>query len=463
MNAAGMLFNQFIQSKDGVLQTLNKDAASDQQNVFRRLLSGSRNETGNKAGAQHITKKINNTSELIEMLSGSEDNNDLIEMLLDSDDVNKQMDQAALQAVSKEEVIQMLKELMQNLSGRNGTLTDHNMQIPESVIDKLITKRGDSAEEVNMIKNKDVPLLMHLQTAPQTVSDEKTIQHQFAALFEQVQNLLAQITNQKNISQVAPELLKLLEQWSVLAKKTNQQSGVLSELASTNNEKEQAIWRHLVQSFQKRNQLVMKQQYNTNAKVTSSDVAKWLHHAIQNQAQLDKTTTQQTLTMTSSMPMSKVEQYVIHLNQTNTQPADHQLIEQFQKVMKSSKFMTMQNGTSQLNISLRPENLGDMMIKLTQMNGEMTVKIVVTSAAAKDMLETNMHQLKNMFSPQQVVVEKQEVNSQQTQTNQHEEDGQPMDDHNEQSQSDDSEADDNHSTEEDFELQLQEVLMNEKV
>src|SRR5699024_12226127 len=96
-------------------------------------------------------------------------------------------------------------------------------------------------------------------------------------------------------------------------------------------------------------------------------------------------TIQKSMTFTSSMPLSKIEQYVIHLNQTqNAQPADQQLIEQFQKVMKTSKFLTMQNGTSQLNMTLRPENLGDMMVKLTQMNGEMTVKIVVTSAAAKE-------------------------------------------------------------------------------
>src|SRR5699024_4075522 len=44
-----------------------------------------------------------------------------------------------------------------------------------------------------------------------------------------------------------------------------------------------------------------------------------------------------------------------------------------------------------------------------EMNGEMTVKITVSSQATKKMLEANIHQLKNMFSPHQVVIEKQEI------------------------------------------------------
>ncbi|WP_170848121.1 flagellar hook-length control protein FliK [Lentibacillus halodurans] len=450
MNAVGMLFNQFIQSKDGVLQTLNKDATSGQQSVFQRLLTGSGNETDNITNAQSITK---DNRELKQMLSGSEDMSELIQLLSGSKEVQKLIGHA----VSKEEAMQVLRGLIDSVAEEDGAVSGEALQ--EAAISRLLTEHGGHTEEVgNMTENKDMPLLFHLQTSAPILSDQ-SIQNQFEALLAKAENVLAQITDQKSVLKAAPELLKLLEQWTALAKKTNKQSGTLLESISGNNEKNQAIWKELVQSFQKRNQLVMKQQYNSNAKVTSSDVAKWLQHAMQSQLQLDKANRQQTVT---SMPMSKVEQYVVHLNQTNTQPIDHQLIEQFQKVMKTSKFMALQNGTSQLNISLRPENLGDMMVKLTQMNGEMTVKIIVTSAAAKDMLEANMHHLKNMFSPQQVVVEKQDVTTQQMQTNQHKEDGQPMDDR-DQEQSGHFEQDDHPEDEEDFDEQLQEVLMNEKV
>src|SRR5690625_3922622 len=114
----------------------------------------------------------------------------------------------------------------------------------------------------------------------------------------------------------------------------------------------------------------------------------------------------------ASIPMSRVEQYVIYLNTSQTyssQNADQQLMEQFQRVIKESRFSATLNGPSQLSLTLRPDNLGEMMVRLTHVNGEMTVKIIVTSEATKEMLQSNIHQLKNMFSPQQVIIERQEL------------------------------------------------------
>lgn len=42
-----------------------------------------------------------------------------------------------------------------------------------------------------------------------------------------------------------------------------------------------------------------------------------------------------------------------------------------------------------------------------KIDGEMTVKITVMSQAAKELLEKNIHQLRHLFSPNQVVVERQ--------------------------------------------------------
>ncbi|QKY69035.1 flagellar hook-length control protein FliK [Lentibacillus sp. CBA3610] len=437
MNAAGTMLQQITQSTDQVQPARSKDVSPDQTSGFRNLLMGFRNNTGNVDDSQHNLADVR----------------DLVKKFLDSDEVNKLADQAS----SENDAKQMLTRLMNHITGQDGTLPVNSGQLQNTLNRDLGIMQGGDAEEDNVGESR----LVNLQPPHQILNDQ-TLQKQFSALFAKVEDLLAQITDQKSISKSAPEFLKLLEQWSALAKDSTKQTSALMQSLPARNENNKAVWQELVQSFQKRNQLAVNHQYNTNAKVTIRDVAKWLQHAIRNQTQLDKATAQQALTFTSSMPMSKVEQYVIHLNQTNTQTVDHQLIEQFQKVMKSSKFMAIQNGTSQLNLSLRPENLGDMMVKLTQMNGEMTVKIVVTSAAAKEMLESNMHQLKNMFSPQQVVVEKQETSSQQTQTTQHEEDGQPMDDHN-QEHSDADQDDKPHTEEDDFDLQLQEVLMNEKV
>ena len=162
----------------------------------------------------------------------------------------------------------------------------------------------------------------------------------------------------------------------------------------------------------------------------------------------------------SSQPLSKVEQYVIYMNQNETtQSVDKQLIDQFQQVMRTSRFLSMNNGVNQLSIALRPDNLGEMMVRFTEVNGEMTLKIIVSSQATRQMLEANIHQLKNMFSPHQVVIEEREAVIENVQTKQEE---QPLDEQ-EEEHSHESNQGESQNFDEDFETQFHEILMNEKV
>ncbi|HLR14534.1 MAG TPA: flagellar hook-length control protein FliK, partial [Bacillota bacterium] len=60
------------------------------------------------------------------------------------------------------------------------------------------------------------------------------------------------------------------------------------------------------------------------------------------------------------------------------------------------------------------EQLGEMTIQLVKIDGEMIAKITVSSQATKSALESNLHQLKNMFAPHQVLIEKQDGDEQAT-------------------------------------------------
>ncbi|TRM12403.1 flagellar hook-length control protein FliK [Lentibacillus cibarius] len=425
------------------------------------------------------------TSFLLGMLNGT----DVMEKLLTDD-------------LSKEEIVELLRTAVNNVG------------IGEQTLDKDVEKELEkAADKITILKKKDVsekdvteeleivlqPLTTRQFSKVVSLEDEQNIvpmkmqsSGQFHAktntetseLAAKAEKLLAQLTDHKSIRRAAPELLKLLEQWTALNRKSTHQAGEI--VLPKGITKEQVMWGELVQAFQKRNKLVAKQQYNTNAKVTVADVAKWLQHALNSQGKADNVSNfrhpwqniirgtsqreetlspakQQAGSFTSSMPMSKTEQFIIHMNQANqAKPADQQLVEQFQKVMKTSGFSSMKNGTTQLNVTLRPENMGDMTVKLTQINGEMTVKILVTSAAAKDMLESNMHQLKHMFSPHQVTVEKQEMVTQHTQMFEQEQGEQPMGEHNQES-GNHSEQDDEQQNEDDFDSYFQEVLLNEEV
>ncbi|RPF55992.1 flagellar hook-length control protein FliK [Aquisalibacillus elongatus] len=108
--------------------------------------------------------------------------------------------------------------------------------------------------------------------------------------------------------------------------------------------------------------------------------------------------------------MSRQEQLVVHMtrpNQSTSQTSNQQqMIEQLQKIIQSTRF-AQSGGTKQLSIQLKPANLGEMQMKFLQMDGQMTVKITVASQAAKEMLEGNLQQLRHMFSPNQVSIERQ--------------------------------------------------------
>ncbi len=293
-------------------------------------------------------------------------------------------------------------------------------------------------------------------------TDESVLQTQFLSLVSQAQEVISKLNTKEDMIKSAPKILELLQQWQALTKSSNNKNVIQQQLFAISNESaELGIWKNVLETFQKREHFAGKQQYNTHSLVTVSDISKWIGNAIE--VEKANLTNGQ---LHTQAPLSKLEQYSIYINQsqrTQTMPADQQLMEQFQKTINASKFSTLPNGTNQLSISLRPDNLGEMMVRFTQINGEMSVKILVTSAAAKEMLESNIHQLKNMFSPHQVVIEKQEASIQSASAQKERDNEQLKDQPGQQSESDQSNQKESNSSENSFERQFEELLMNEKV
>lgn len=294
--------------------------------------------------------------------------------------------------------------------------------------------------------------------------DQEEMTIQFNKVFSQVEILLTNLSDEQDMTEISPKILESLEKWAALMEKygsgISRNTDLLASnlVEATSETREQSIWKELVSTFQKRNELASNQHYQTNAKVTSKDISKWLQNIFNAQVNVDENVSTQSTNL-SNQPISKVEQYVIYMNQNvTTEPVDKQLIDQFQQVIRTSRFLTMNNGVNQLSISLRPDNLGEMMVRFTEINGEMTLKIIVSSQAARQMLESNVHQLKNMFAPHQVVIEEREVIIDTVQS-QHEE--QAFDE--EEDHSHESNQEESRNFDEDFDQQFHEILMNEKV
>ncbi|GAB2563508.1 flagellar hook-length control protein FliK [Gracilibacillus alcaliphilus] len=297
----------------------------------------------------------------------------------------------------------------------------------------------DMSEEglQEMIAAEEIELLQLIPVLKQAVQSDQKIEALFPlieaevnqpeqelhlpAFVQALEAVLNKWSSSQQNSQVSPteakHMLILLERWIQLNPAAQKVINFVAETKWT--EQEKAVWNKLLINYQTRKS--MSSQTGYTKEVTAQDITKWIKHALEQTKGMEALGSRQTdSSFIYQQPlMSKAQHYVIHLQQTNTeqQAVQNQLIQQFQRVMQKSNFMQFANGNSQLTIQLRPENLGDITVRLVQMNGEMMVKMLVTSQTTKELLETNMNQLRHLFSPQQVTIERQEAIASQTTEN----------------------------------------------
>ncbi|MFD1414594.1 flagellar hook-length control protein FliK [Oceanobacillus jeddahense] len=184
---------------------------------------------------------------------------------------------------------------------------------------------------------------------------------------------------------------------------------------------------------------VIKQSNNINvAGHTASEVtrhiepklAAWLHTSFQDASPA--------VFKQDHLPISKVEQFIVNMGSTDSSKglSGKELIDKIETIVQSQRLQNFARGQSPISIQLRPENLGDMTIRFLQTNGELTVQMLVSSKAVKEVLESNLHQLRNVFSPHQVTIERQEtLNASQTDVSKN-----PKENQNEQQQAEHQEA-----------------------
>lgn len=81
------------------------------------------------------------------------------------------------------------------------------------------------------------------------------------------------------------------------------------------------------------------------------------------------------------------------------------LIKEMQNIFKRSNF-GQTGGTNRLLVKLYPEHLGQVRIELLQINGVMTARILASTALGKEMLDSQLHQLRSAFLQQNLQVER---------------------------------------------------------
>ncbi|MBM7540574.1 flagellar hook-length control protein FliK [Amphibacillus cookii] len=232
----------------------------------------------------------------------------------------------------------------------------------------------------------------------------------FSSLKDSIEQLISHF-DELNQNE-AKQLLVSLKQWTEVA----QSDATLTDQFINDNEHKPHFkaFLHVLNNYQNKELLSQRTTYQADTTVTSEDVMKWVKAAV---ARHNNPASEQSSNFGALFNQQQghttIEQLAVHLNsQTETvDQLSEQLMSKLEQALEQSTFLQGKNGTNQLLIKLAPESLGNIMVELTEIDGEMLVKLTASSQMAKEALEANIRELRHMFSPQNVVVEKQEDSS----------------------------------------------------
>ncbi|WP_182199158.1 flagellar hook-length control protein FliK [Paraliobacillus salinarum] len=448
----GALFTQvpMLQSNQN-LPSSSQGHESGFGNILEVISSGSLNSETSSIRLM-LSNKDSVKQELMKLLQQfTEDKGQLLELLgID----NNQLEELA-EKISQEEVQQLQEKL--NLAELD-EVEAAMLQLYMSSAGKDLTEQGLKTEQFFALQG-----LVNVQGSAKLGENDQLMLNQANQLWGKIQTVLQQVNADSLTNEQSVQLLKLMKQWNDVNQTAPQ---IANQVLANQKGPETKLWDQLMSLYQKRMNGVMKGAYQSNATVTSTDVTKWLKNALSNYSNETNEAVKHPNVAPSAtgQAISKVEQHMIYMNQSNANHSkvnQNELIEKFQQILNSSKFLSKAKGSNELLLRLNPRQLGDITVKMIQQNGEMLVKITTTTQLAKDALEGNLQQLKHMFSPQQVVIEKQDT--QQMHLSQQDVQHEFGDQMSESSHQEDETKDNQDESMTEESLSFKELLMNEKV
>ncbi len=122
---------------------------------------------------------------------------------------------------------------------------------------------------------------------------------------------------------------------------------------------------------------------------------------------------------TNNSHMSRVQQLMLHTGGQGDRVSEEQFMRQIQNMLNRNQFQQLSNGIQQISLKLHPQSLGRLDINIQQVNGILVAKMMTTTAAARELIEGQLNQLRQAFQGQNIQVDRIEITQQQTQqTNQ---------------------------------------------
>lgn len=376
---------------------LTKTNTHDIHTSFHSLFL-SQQTTSNKNEVDQAENDMNSDSMLVE-------NAELMKEMLNNSD-EPFFNEENIEEIPNQLIIESNSE--EESETENGIIISPNLEVDNKIVEESesetrITGTSEVSEgyytAAKLIEDSDVDSLDDLANI------NNAFYHELVLLSKDIANLINEHTGSIHPSEKASRLFEILQNWDTWKQKIGESelSKIITEELS---DKEAKIWHQLVTINESRAHFTNKQVYQAESSISKADMLKWLQQAI-NLYQEPKESVKVSVSSSQAIPISEVEQYTVHVNQLQRiERVSDELIDKFQNIIKESRFIRAPQMGNQLSIQLRPENLGNMTVRLMQIDGELTVKIIVTSQAAREILESNIHQLKHMFSPHQVLIER---------------------------------------------------------
>ena len=118
--------------------------------------------------------------------------------------------------------------------------------------------------------------------------------------------------------------------------------------------------------------------------------------------------TEQPINVTQQQQAPKVQTITVTLPATNQSAQSEALAKEMQAIIQRQQIANQQ-GTLKLAIKLYPENLGTVRLELMHKDGLLTARLMASTAVGKEMLESQLQQLKQGLAAQNIQIDRIDV------------------------------------------------------
>ena len=280
------------------------------------------------------------------------------------------------------------------------------IEYDESMMFVNIEGQMISLDEMMTFENLSAMLEMtseQLESLMQQLLGEETPLDDVWAMLEQAPILLAQITSilQGESSQVTPKEAAKVAESLKLAQMIGMKTDTVYQQEFQLKETKNAL-QSLVTQLQP--QQLQQPQQETGKPIVFQQVVQ--------QVAASQTQTKQE-TDTAQVQVQQQHTQMTTKTVTITLPADRPaqseaLAKEIQNLINRSQLSNNQ-GTMRLVLKLFPENLGQIRIEVMQKDGMMQARLLATTSSGKELLDSNLQQLKTAFAAQNIQMERIDV------------------------------------------------------